>query len=134
MQNWSNRSYAFRTQNGAGAAYGRPKAVLVSGSVDTLFELDMLLGGVTYDVMLVDPDDCAYCTIKHDRPNVIVACVQADDLDAFRLLSMLQFDEDTRHIPVIFYATTAESGCEDSETAGRYADSTSGYRPAHRMN
>ena len=108
--NWSNRSDAFGTHHDAASRRARPKAALVNGSVHTLFELDTLLGGADYDVVLVDSEGLAYSQIKHDRPDVIVLCARADDLDAVHVLSMLQLDEDTRHIPVHVYTTRAESG------------------------
>ena len=132
--NWSNRSSAFGTQHDAASRRPRPKAALVNGSVHTLFELDTLLGGAAYDVVLVDSEGLAYSQIKHDRPDVIVLCARADDLDAVHVLSMLQLDEDTRHIPVHVYTARAESGDEDGETAEPSVDRIPGYRPAQRMN
>jgi len=79
--NWSNRSSAFGTQHDAASRRPRPKAALVNGSVHTLLELDTLLGGAAYDVVLVDSEGLAYSQIKHDRPDVIVLCARADDLD-----------------------------------------------------
>ena len=131
--NWSNRSFAFGTQHDAGATRPRPKAALVNGSVDMLFELDTVLGGESYDVVLADSEGLAYSQIKHDRPNVIVLCVRADDLEPFRVLSMLQLDQDTRHIPVLVYTTTAEGEHENGEPAGS-SDRIPGYRSAQRMN
>ena len=132
--NWSNRSSAFGTQHDAASRRPRPKAALVNGSVDTLFELDTLLGGAAYDVVLVDSEGLAYSQIKHDRPDVIVLCARADDLDAVHVLSMLQLDEDTRDIPVHVYTARAESGDEDGETAEPSVDRIPGDRPAQRMN
>jgi len=128
--NWSNRSDAFGS---AGATHPRPKAVLVNGSADTLFDLDTVLEGAAYDVVLLDSEGLAYSQIKHDRPNVIVLCVRADDLDSFRVLSMLTLDEDTRHIPVLVHTTT-DSGHEEGESIGSCTGRIPGYRSAQRMN
>ena len=132
--NWSNRSSAFGTQHDAASRRPRPKAALVNGSVHTLLELDTLLGGAAYDVVLVDSEGLAYSQIKHDRPDVIVLCARADDLDAVHVLSMLQLDEETRHIPVHVYTARAESGDDDGETAEPSVDRIPGDRPAQRMN
>ena len=64
-------------------------------------------------VVFVESDEHAYSQIRRVQPNLVILCVHIDDMNGFQVLSMLNLDQDTRHIPVLTYATDYEA--EESE-------------------
>lgn len=78
--------------------------------------LEMVLDAGRYDVVLVESTEHAYSHIKRMTPNLIVVCLDVDDLDGFQVLSMLKLDADTRGIPVITCATAQEAEDVSDET------------------
>jgi CheY-like chemotaxis protein len=110
-----------------------PKVVIVNGNAATLLELDALFEAPRYDVVFVDSEGLAYTQIKHDRPNLIVLCAPIGDLDAFRVLSLLKLDEETRHIPIVTH-TPYDPEDDESNIAEYAANRGAGQRRAIRMN
>lgn len=90
-----------------------PKVMIVNGSAGLLDALETALEAGRYDIIFVESNDRAYTQIKRVRPNLVILCVQVDDLDGFQVLSMLKLDQETRDIPVLTYAT--EYDAEDAE-------------------
>ena len=89
------------------------KVVIVNGSRSILDLLEAVFEAGHYDVVFVESNDRAYSQIRRVRPDLVILCVRNDDLEGFRVLSMLKLDEDTRSIPVLTY--TMESDIEDAE-------------------
>jgi CheY-like chemotaxis protein len=81
------------------------------GLVETILEAGR------YDIVFVESSAHAYSRIKLVHPSLVVLCVSVDDLDGFRVLSMLKLDNETRHIPILTYST-------DYERRGTSADDT----------
>jgi CheY-like chemotaxis protein len=87
------------------------KVVIVNGNADMLALVDSLLEAGHYDVVFVESTEHAYSQIKRVVPDLVIMCVQIDDVNVFQVLSMLKLDADTRDIPVVTYA----SGCDGEE-------------------
>ncbi|HEX4346002.1 MAG TPA: hypothetical protein VHZ73_00420 [Vicinamibacterales bacterium] len=87
------------------------KVVIVNGDADMLALVDTLLDAGHYDVVFVESSEHAYSQIKRVQPNLVIMCVNIDDLDVFQVLSMLKLDAETRDIPLVTYTT----GCDGEE-------------------
>src|SRR5215467_153577 len=87
------------------------KVVIVNSNADMLALVDSLLEAGHYDVVFVESTEHAYSQIKRVVPDLVIMCVQIDDVNVFQVLSMLKLDADTRDIPVVTYT----SGCEGED-------------------
>ena len=96
--------------------------VIVNGNAAILDMVETALDAGHYDVVFVENSRHAYSQIKRVLPNLVILCLQVDDLDGFQVLSMLKLDEDTRSIPVLTYTTQVEQP-NDEEEAGEPSDS-----------
>jgi len=83
------------------SASGVRRVVVVNGNAHTLERLATDLEHRRYDVVFVATHENAYSVVKRLRPDLVVLCLQIDDPEGFRVLSMLKLDEDTRSIPVV---------------------------------
>jgi len=90
------------------------KVVIVNGSPDTLQLFEMVLDAGHYDVVFVESNNHAYSQIRRVLPNLVILCVQIDEIEGFQVLSMLKLDEATRGIPVLTY-TAPNNVPEDEE-------------------
>jgi CheY-like chemotaxis protein len=63
--------------------------------------LETVLDAGQYDVVFVESTEHAYSHIKRLSPNLIIVCLDIDDLDGFQVLSMLKLDNETKGIPVV---------------------------------
>src|SRR5438045_5736393 len=93
------------------------KVVIVNGSAEILKLLETVLDAGHYDVVFVEPSARAYSQIKRVQPNLVILCVNIEDLDGIQVLSMLKLDADTRDIPVLTYTTNNEDEEPDEEIA-----------------
>ena len=84
------------------------KVVIVNGSPEMLELLDSVLDAGHYNVVFVESNEHAYSQIKRVQPELVILCMNIEDLDGFQVLSMLKLDEGTRGIPVLTYATEYE--------------------------
>jgi PleD family two-component response regulator len=89
------------------------KVVIVNGGNEVPELLDTVLDAGSYDVVFVEAIAHAYSQIKRVQPQLVVLCVHMDDVEGFRVLSMLKLDAETRSIPVLTY--TIEDGNEPEE-------------------
>jgi CheY-like chemotaxis protein len=67
------------------------------------------------DIVFVESPANAYSQVKRILPNLVVVCLEMDDVAAFHVLSMLKLDSATSHIPVITYITMRDAhnvGCD----------------------
>ena len=106
--------------NGTGGANGRTtpavqKVVIVNGTPEVLELLDSALEAGNYDIVFVESSPHAYSQIKRVQPNLVILCVRLDDLEGFRVLSMLKLDHETREIPVLTYTTEGDGPEADEE-------------------
>jgi len=90
------------------------KVVIVNGNNVTLELLETVLEAGHYNVVFVEAAEHAYSQIKRVRPNLVILCVQLEDMNGFQVLSMLKLDPETREIPVLTY-TNELDGSEPEE-------------------
>jgi CheY-like chemotaxis protein len=91
--------------------------VIVNGNAAILDMVETALDAGHYDVVFVENSRHAYSQIKRVLPNLVILCLQVDDMDGFQVLSMLKLDEDTRSIPVLTYTTQAEQASDETEAS-----------------
>jgi CheY-like chemotaxis protein len=77
------------------------KVVIVNGTTDLLDMVQPVLTAGHYDVVFVESNSHAYSHIKHERPSLIILCLDMHERDGFHVLSMLKLDEETRDIPLL---------------------------------
>jgi hypothetical protein len=65
-----------------------------------------VLGAVDHDIVLVEPTDHAYSHIRRIRPDLVIVCMSADDVDGCQVLSMLALDHETSAIPILTHVTS----------------------------
>jgi CheY-like chemotaxis protein len=70
--------------------------------------LETVLDAGQYDVVFVESTERAYSHIKRLAPNLIIVCLDIEDLDGFHVLSMLKLDPETKSIPIVTCTTTQE--------------------------
>jgi CheY-like chemotaxis protein len=117
------------------AATATQKVVIVDGSTEILDLLETVLDAGHYDVVFVESSEHAYSQIKRVQPNLVILCVNTEDLNSFQVLSMLKLDPDTRHIPVLTHTTDGEDADEEDEVAETSEVEMFAPRPAIiRMN
>ena len=113
------------------------KVVIINGSAEVLELLETVLDAGHYDVVFVESSAHAYSQIKRVQPDLVILCVQIDDPEGFRVLSMLNLDEDTRHIPVLTCTTQKQrqtDADEQVETPDEEMFAVAVAKPALRMN
>jgi PleD family two-component response regulator len=96
------------------------KVVIVNGGNEVPELLDTVLDAGSYDVVFVEAIAHAYSQIKRVQPQLVILCVHMDDVEGFRVLSMLKLDAETRSIPVMTY--TIENGNEPEDEEFEPAD------------
>jgi PleD family two-component response regulator len=89
------------------------RVVVVNGNAQMLELLEVALDKGRYDVVFVQSHTHAYSQVKRLQPHLVILCLHLDDLEGFRVLSMLKLDEDTRAIPVVTYAGGQPSEAEE---------------------
>jgi len=111
------------------------RVVIVNGSSEMLQLLEPVLDGGSYDIVFVESTDHAYSHIRRIRPDLVILCLRMDDVEGFRVLSMLKLDEATREIPVLTYAAGDEDDEQDEDEASEpAADDLLAPRRVERMN
>jgi CheY-like chemotaxis protein len=111
------------------------RVLIVNGSSDVLEVLEPVLDAGNYDVVFVESSAHAYSQIKRVQPDLVILCLEMDDADALRVLSMLKLDEETRDIPVVTYTTAAgEEQEEDDEEDDSDSQMFASRPPALLMN
>jgi CheY-like chemotaxis protein len=111
------------------------KVVIVNGSTEILDLLETVLDAGHYDVVFVESSEHAYSQIKRVQPNLVILCVNIDDLNSFQVLSMLKLDPATRTIPVLTHTTDGEDADEEEEaTEGSEAELFAPKPATVRMN
>jgi PleD family two-component response regulator len=86
----------------------RQRVAIIDGSAELLDWLEPTLTPGSYDVLFLDANDDAYSQVKTVHPDLVVLTMRIEDVDAFRLLTMLKLDEETSTIPVVTYTTEYE--------------------------
>jgi CheY-like chemotaxis protein len=85
--------------------------------------LDHLLDAGGYDVVLIDSMHDAYTQIKEVMPHVVILCMQPEEETiGCQVLSMLNLDRETQHIPVMthFIAPDQRGAAAAAAEAARF--------------
>lgn len=109
------------------------QVVVVSKQSQIIGLLETVLDAGQYDVVFVESTEHAYSHIKRLSPNLIIVCLDIDDIDGFQVLSMLKLDNETKAIPVV--TCTISASDEDSpDEAPEPPDDVFCDAPAMAMN
>jgi two-component system, cell cycle response regulator DivK len=108
------------------------KVLIVNGSSDVLEVLEPVLEAGNYDVVFVESSGHAYSQIRRVQPDLVILCVQMDDVEGLHVLSMLKLDSETRNIPVVTYTSPADEEPDEEEEETEPPLFTA--RPAFLMN
>lgn len=84
--------------------------------------LETVLDSGRYDVVVVESTEHAYTHIKRVNPNLVIVCLDIDDLDAFQVLSMLKLDSETRKIPVVTCTVSVDEPYSTDDDAAEPGD------------
>jgi CheY-like chemotaxis protein len=95
--------------------------------------LETVLDAGQYDVVFVESTEHAYSHIKRLTPQLIIVCLDIDDIDGFQVLSMLKLDNDTKNIPVVTCTVPQEEEVTQEESVDRRDDVFS-QPPALQLN
>ena len=95
--------------------------------------LETVLDAGQYDVVFVESTERAYSHIKALTPQLIIVCLDIDDIDGFQVLSMLKLDDDTKHIPIVT-CTVAREDEESQEESLERPDDVFSDPPAMQLN
>ena len=82
------------------------RVVVVSKQSQMTGFLETVLDAGQYDLVFVESTEHAYSHIRRLRPNLIIVCLDIDDIDGFHVLSMLKLDKETKGIPVVTCTVT----------------------------
>jgi CheY-like chemotaxis protein len=120
-----------RRRDGAGEM--SQKVLIVNGGDEVLDLLETVLDAGHYDVVFVESAGHAYSQVKKVRPHLIIVCLNMEEEDGFRVLSMLKMDPETRLIPLLTCAVlSTDEGDEEPEELTE--DQVFAPRPVVRMN
>jgi CheY-like chemotaxis protein len=93
------------------------KVAIVNGTPGVLTLMERALDAGHYDVVMIESVAHAYSHIKRVQPNLVIVCVRLGNMDGFDVLSMLNLDADTRHIPVLTFIAEFEGQESDDDEA-----------------
>ena len=111
------------------------KVVIVNGTTDLLDMVQPVLTAGHYDVVFVESNAHAYSHIKHEKPALIILCLDMNEREGFHVLSMLKLDQDTRKIPLLTCLSEYELPAESTAFLDREDDDDiSRPVPAASMN
>lgn len=110
------------------------RVLIVNGSSDVLEALEPVLEAGNYDVVFVESSEHAYSQIKRVQPDLVILCLDMDDADGLRVLSMLKLDADTSSIPVVTYTSTENEDEQPEEDDEDAQPTIFPSRPAELMN
>jgi CheY-like chemotaxis protein len=96
---------------------GSQKVVIVNGGAEIIDLIEGVLEAGHYDVVFVESSEHAYSQIKRVQPNLIILHLRIEDLNSFRVLSMLKLDVETRDIAVLTCTTEYEGQVAEEEEA-----------------
>jgi DNA-binding response OmpR family regulator len=93
-----------------------------------------VLHGNRFDVVLLESNAHAYSQIKRMQPNLVVLCLEMDDTAGFRVLSMLNLDDETKSIPVLTCTTDFDGHEPEEESVELFDVGGLEVQPAAWMN
>ena len=71
--------------------------------------LATLLRTARSDLVFIESTAHAYSQIRRIAPDLVIVCLEIDDLDGFHVLSMLKLDSRTREIPMMIWTLEREA-------------------------
>ena len=74
--------------------------------------VDVVLGTVGHDIVLVEPTVHAYSHIRRVQPDLVIVCMSSNDAEGCQVLSMLMLDCKTARIPVLAYVASVDEAGE----------------------
>ena len=89
------------TANPFAALRHPPRALVIGAGPESLHLIEPMLGGLRCQVEFTKRGETPYLAIRSRMPDLIVMSFAADDDEACQVLTMLQLDEATRHLPVL---------------------------------
>ena len=95
------------------------KVVIVNGTTDLLDMVQPVLTAGHYDVVFVESNAHAYSHIKHEKPSLIILCLDMHEHEGFQVLSMLKLDDETRTIPLLTCLSEYELPAESTTFVDR---------------
>ena len=95
------------------------KIVVVNGNPTLLHMLEVIL--MNYKEVIVTDDADAYSVIKDIQPNLIILCVELENIGSFQVLNMLMQDPATRWIPRLTL-TSVDDGKQNPGTSSVIPD------------
>lgn len=92
------------------------RVVVVSTRPCVRHLLEIILDAGPCDVVFVESTAHAYSLIKRVTPDLVIVCLEIDDLDGFQVLSMLKLDNQAQQIPLAICTIErdAEASAHDS--------------------
>jgi CheY-like chemotaxis protein len=111
------------------------RVVVVNGNPNLLEMLEAVLDAGRYDMTFAEASGHAYSSIRQVQPDLVILCMDLDEVAGFQLLSMLKLDPETRRIPVVTYAGDGLIPGEDDEDDDEIElEDLTVTRPAMTMN
>jgi CheY-like chemotaxis protein len=98
------------------------QVVVVSKQTQLNGLLETVLDAGQYDVVFVESTEHAYSHIKRLSPDLIIVCLDIDEIDGFQVLSMLKLDSETKRIPVVTCTVSSDDDDTPDEPAERPGD------------
>jgi CheY-like chemotaxis protein len=94
------------------------RSVAVVGGHANPDAVGAVLDAVDYDIVFIESLTHAYAQIKRESPDLVIVCLNGEDVDGCQLLSMLTLDRQTSRIPVLTYvASSCAGGNEGTDAA-----------------
>jgi CheY-like chemotaxis protein len=109
------------------------KVVVVSKHEQMNEVLETVLDAGHYDVVFVESTAHAYSQVRRLAPDLVIVCLDMDEEDGFRVLSMLKLDSATRAIPVVT-CTTQDATGEPADDSGEFGEAAFTQPPAVSLN
>ncbi len=78
-----------------------PRVLVIGAGPESLPLIELMFSGHRCHVDFSTRGETPYIAVRSRMPDVIVMAFAADDEEACQVLSMLQLDAATRHVPVI---------------------------------
>jgi CheY-like chemotaxis protein len=111
------------------------RVLIINGNSDMLEMLEPVLDGGNYDVVFVESTAHGYSQVRQVKPDLVILCLDMEDAEGLRVLSMLKLDPVTRDIPIL--TCTAPPSLDEDENDDAVSEDEEPFfvqRPAPRMN
>ena len=110
------------------------RVLIINGNSDMLEMLEPVLDGGNYDVVFIESSAHGYSQVRQVKPDLVILCLDMDDAEGLRVLSMLKLDPVTRDIPVLTCTAPPTLDADEDDDAQDDQETFFVQRPAPRMN